>query len=231
MEVFGATTEELAEFAKSLGEQGFRGKQLAQWIYKRNVRDFSEMTDLSAGLRKNLEEKATLSRSKIRTRSESGDGTTKYLLELADGRTIESVLLPYEDRVTVCVSTQIGCAADCSFCATAISGFERNLSAGEIVDQVLTLQEDGGRRITNVVFMGMGEPLLNYANTIKAIHLLNHEIGISMRKITVSTVGVIPFIKKLMEEKLQLTLAVSLHAPDDELRRQIMPMARKYDLR
>lgn len=215
---------------QNLGEPKFRGKQVAQWIYKRNAGSFEQMTDLPAALRQKLAQCASFTRSRVLKKSESPDGTVKYLLELSDSRTIESVLLPYEDRVSVCVSTQVGCAADCSFCATAISGLERSLTAGEIVDQILTLQEDGGRRITNVVFMGMGEPLLNYANTLKAIHILNKEVGIAMRKITVSTVGIIPFIRKLMDEKLQLTLAISLHAPNDELRQQIMPLTRKYPL-
>jgi 23S rRNA (adenine2503-C2)-methyltransferase len=149
---------------------------------------------------------------------------------MEDGQRIESVLLPYEDRVSVCVSTQVGCPMACAFCATGISGLVRDLTAGEIVDEVLTLQHDSSRRISNVVYMGMGEPLLNYDNVVRSLHLLNDEVGIGMRHITISTVGVTPRIRKLADEKLQVTLAISLHAPNDELRRSIMPAAARYPL-
>ncbi|MBI2844526.1 MAG: 23S rRNA (adenine(2503)-C(2))-methyltransferase RlmN, partial [Armatimonadetes bacterium] len=177
-----------------------------------------------------LEAASTLFRARTLARSPSTDGTTKFLLELSDGQRIESVLIPYTDRLTVCVSTQVGCAADCSFCATAAAGLTRNLSAGEIVDQALTLQGHAGERVTNVVFMGMGEPLLNYDEVIKSVRLLNSEVGIAMRKMTVSTVGITPRIRKLQSENLQLTLAISLHAPDDELRRRLVPLALRYPL-
>ncbi|HPP75034.1 MAG TPA: 23S rRNA (adenine(2503)-C(2))-methyltransferase RlmN [Armatimonadota bacterium] len=230
MEVFGATRAELEELAVKLGEPKYRGGQLADWIYKKDADDFDEMTNLPLSFRQKLEKSALLTRSKIVKRSTSRDGTAKFLLELADGQQIESVLLPYEDRVTVCVSTQVGCAAGCQFCATAIGGFIRNLTPGEIIDQVLTLQREAGRRVTNVVYMGMGEPLLNYDAVLASIRLLNSEVGISMRKITVSTVGIVPRIKKLQSEDLQLTLAISLHAPDDDLRRRLIPLAERYPL-
>lgn len=230
MEVFGATKEELARLATSLGEPEYRGKQLAEWLYRKSAKCFSEMTNLPAEFRRKLGATSSISRSKVQERSSLRDGTTKFLLELFDGERIESVLIPYEDRVTVCVSTQVGCAVGCTFCATADAGFTRNLTAGEIVAQVLTLQGEAGRRVTNVVYMGMGEPLLNYDEVLKSIRLLNREVGISQRKITVSTVGITPRIRKLKEEALQITFAVSLHAPDDALRSMLIPLADRYPL-
>ncbi|MEN6373043.1 MAG: 23S rRNA (adenine(2503)-C(2))-methyltransferase RlmN [Armatimonadota bacterium] len=230
MEVLGATSTELEKLAVELGEPAYRGRQIAEWVYKKNADSFSSMTSLSAAFRGKLESAASLFRSEIIKRSKSRDGTAKYLLKLSDGQCIESVLLTYEDRVTVCVSTQVGCAAGCVFCATAMSGFIRNLTAGEIVDQVLTLQREAGQRVTNVVFMGMGEPLLNYDEVLKSIRILNKEVGIAMRKMTISTVGIIPRIRKLQSEGLQLTLAISLHAPDDNLRRELIPFAERYPL-
>ena len=230
MELFGLDSAELSQYCKKLGHSSFRGKQIADWLYKKFVRDIDQMTNLPAVVREQLAGEATITRSEIIKESRAKDGTTKFLLKLGDGETIESVLLPYSDRTSVCVSTQVGCAAGCLFCATAECGFVRNLAAGEIVDQVLTLQERGGARVTHVVFMGMGEPLLNFDNLLQAIHLLNKEIGIGMRHITVSTVGITPTIRKLEELDLQITLAVSLHAPDNELRNKIVPMSAKYTL-
>ena len=228
--LLGMSTSELEELAVSLGQPRFRGKQIATQLYKRNVKTISEMSDLPASLRAQLEEAAVLCRSRIVTAARSPDGTTKFLLGLEDGMTIEAVLLPYDDRVSVCISTQVGCAAGCMFCATAIGGLARNLTAGEIVDEVLTLDRESPRRISHVVYMGMGEPLLNFDEVIKSIRLLNNEVGIAMRHITVSTVGITPRIEKLAEERLQITLAISLHAPNDELRRRIMPIAERYPL-
>lgn len=230
MECLGASTEELVALAVGIGEPRYRGRQLAEWIYRKSAASFADMTDLPAKLREKLASSASLTRAEIVTRSDSGDETSKFLLSMADGERIESVLIPYADRVTVCVSTQVGCAAGCEFCATATDGFVRNLSAGEIVDQVLTLQSESGRRVTNVVFMGMGEPLLNWDAVVKAVHLLNEEVGIAMRKITISTVGITPRIRMLQELNLQLTLAISLHAPDEELRRRLIPLASRYPL-
>ncbi|MBI2842551.1 MAG: 23S rRNA (adenine(2503)-C(2))-methyltransferase RlmN [Armatimonadetes bacterium] len=230
MEVFGAATAELERLAADLGEPPYRGRQIAGWLYRKNAGNFSAMTDLPAEFRRKLEAASTLFRARTLARSQSADGTTKFLLELSDGQRIESALIPYTDRVTVCVSTQVGCAADCSFCATAAAGLTRNLSGGEIVDQVLTLQGHAGERVTNVVFMGMGEPLLNYDEVIKSVRLINSEVGIAMRKMTISTVGITPRIRKLQSENLQLTLAISLHAPDDDLRRRLIPLAQRYPL-
>lgn len=229
--LLGMTGHELEALAASLGERSFRGRQIAAWLYKRNASSIEEMSDLPALFRSELGRAARLNRVRVLARNEAPDGTTKSLLELEDGERIEAVLLPYEERVSVCVSTQVGCAAGCSFCATAIGGFARDLTAGEIIDEVLTLQQHNPRRITHVVYMGMGEPLLNYDNVLKSIRILNKEVGIAMRHTTISTVGITPRIRMLAEEKLQLTLAVSLHAPNDELRRRIIPLAERYPLR
>ncbi|MCE5315615.1 MAG: 23S rRNA (adenine(2503)-C(2))-methyltransferase RlmN [Armatimonadota bacterium] len=231
MELFGRNRAELESFCKQLGHSSFRSKQIADWLYKRGARDFSEMTNLPGALREELAESSSITRAEIVKQSKSPDGTVKYLLKLGDGETVETVLLPYPDRVSVCVSSQIGCSAGCTFCATAESGLVRNLTAGEIVDQVLTLQEHSGKRVTHVVFMGMGEPLMNMPNVLKAIHLLNEEVGIAMRRLTISTVGITPAIGKLAEMDLQLTLAISLHAPDDALRQKLIPLASKFPLR
>jgi 23S rRNA (adenine2503-C2)-methyltransferase len=228
MELFGRDRAELESFCKQLGQSSFRGKQIADWLYRRGARQISKMTNLPGAFREQLDASSSITRSEILKKSKSPDGTTKYLLKLADGETIETVLLPYSDRVSVCVSSQIGCSAGCMFCATAECGLVRNLTPGEIVDQVLTLQEQAGERVTHVVFMGMGEPLLNLQNVLRAIRLLNEEVGIAMRRIAVSTVGITPAIKKLAEMDMQLTLAVSLHAPDDELRQSLIPLASKF---
>ena len=226
--LLGMTTPEFEELAVSMGQPKFRGRQIAARLYKQNVSSLSDMPELPASFRERLEGETVLRRIHIAAAAKSADGTTKFLLELEDGMAIEAVILPYEERVSVCVSTQVGCAAGCIFCATAIGGLARNLMAGEIVDEVLTLQRDSPRRITHVVYMGMGEPLLNYDEVLKSIRILNGEVGIAMRHITVSTVGITPRIEKLAAERLQITLAISLHAPNDALRRQIMPIAERY---
>ncbi|MEO0853769.1 MAG: 23S rRNA (adenine(2503)-C(2))-methyltransferase RlmN, partial [Cyanobacteria bacterium J06648_11] len=169
-------------------------------------------------------------RSRIHHRSESPDGTIKYLLRLKDGLIIEAVGIPSDKRLTVCVSSQIGCPMACDFCATGKGGFTRNLETYEIVDQVLTVQEDFQRRVSNIVFMGMGEPLLNTQNVVAAVRSLNKDIGIGQRMITVSTVGIPGRIRRLAEEQMQITLAVSLHASNQALRRQLIPSAEKYPL-
>lgn len=230
MELIGLDRAELSILCEQLGHSSFRAKQIADWLYRKGVHDISQMTNIPASMREELIRTATLSRANPVRESRASDGTTKYLLRLADGETIESVLLPYPERTSVCVSTQVGCRAGCLFCATADCGFVRNLTAGEIVDQVLTLQELGGTRVSHVVLMGMGEPLMNLANVVKALHLLNDEVGISMRRITLSTVGITPAIRKLAAMDLQITLAISLHAPTDDLRRKLIPMAERFPL-
>jgi len=230
MELLGATSKELQELCDKLDQPAYRAKQMASWLYKSGASSIDDMNNLPKELRSRLAADHTLSRSRIVTESSAPDGVRKFLLELTDGQRIESVLLPYPDRLTVCVSTQVGCAAGCVFCASGELGLARNLTPGEIVDQVLTLQKQAGKRVTNVVYMGVGEPLLNYANVLKSVRLLNEEVGVSARRITVSTVGVTPRIPDLARQGTQITLAVSLHAPDDALRGQLIPLARKYPL-
>lgn len=227
----GMTTPELESLAESLGQPRFRGKQIAAWIYKRNARDISQMTDLPAAFRETLAQRSVIAHPTVVSSDQALDGTAKFLLELEDRQRIEAVLLPYEGRISACVSSQVGCAVRCSFCATGMGGLCRNMTAGEIVDEVLTIQRETSCRISNVVYMGMGEPLLNYENVMKSIHLLNDEVGISMRHITISTVGVTPRIMRLAREKTQLTLAVSLHAPTDIVRKKIVPLAARYPMR
>jgi 23S rRNA (adenine2503-C2)-methyltransferase len=225
----GLSRAQLREWVQAtLGEPAYRGTQLARWIYEKAVADFSVMTDLPAALRTRLNDIAVVSPNAISAVQRSQDGTVKCLLRLADGNEVECVLLPYEDRVSVCLSTQVGCAMGCRFCATAQGGYTRNLTAGEIVDQLLHLQRLSERRITHAVLMGMGEPLLNFENMLTALRLIHDEVGISYRRITVSTVGIVPKIYALAEQNLPITLAVSLHAPDDETRAKIMPVNRKW---
>jgi len=227
----GKDTAELEQALTALGAPAFRGRQLAQALYKRYARDFDGITDLPRELRAKIAETFVVAPSVVRQASSAPDGTVKYLLDLADGEVIESVFLPYPGRVSVCISSQVGCPMACSFCATGTEGLARNLTAGEIVDQVLLMQSlHPDQRITHVVLMGMGEPLLNYNNVLKAVRILNAEVGIAMRHITVSTVGVVPNIRKLAEEDLQLTLAISLHAPNDTLRSELAPLNDKYPI-
>jgi len=214
--------------SETLGEPAYRGTQLAKWIYEKAAADFDRMTDLPAALRARLNERAVVSPNAVSLTQRSKDGTVKCLLRLADGNEVECVLLPYEDRVSVCLSTQVGCAMGCRFCATAQGGYTRNLTAGEVVDQLLHLQRLSERRISHVVLMGMGEPLLNLENVVAALRLMHDEVGIGYRRMTVSTVGIVPKIYELADYDLPITLAISLHAPDDETRARIMPVNRKW---
>lgn len=233
-ELVGCTQQEIEGALAPLGEPRYRGLQIARWIYQRRAERFSEMTDLPVSLRERLGQTATLSRLRVAARSDApGDLTTKFLLEMPDGMAVETVLMRYDDgRRSVCVSTQVGCGMGCTFCATGMVGLVRNLTAGEIVDQVLLAGGETGERVTHAVFMGMGEPLANYDATLRAVHLLNATYGprISMRHMTISTVGIVPQIRRLGKERLQLTLAVSLHAPDDDLRSQLVPVNRRWPL-
>lgn len=213
------------------GEPAYRGRQIAHWLYRRFASDWERMSDLPQTLRKRLAEEFTLRTTRVARRDAAPDGTIKYLLGLPDGERIETVYLPYADRVSVCLSSQVGCPAGCTFCATAQGGLARNLTAGEIVEQVLILQEEHpNRRISHAVFMGMGEPLFNYENVVRSVRLLIREVGMSGRNLTLSTVGVVPGILRLAEENLPITLAVSLHAPEDDLRQRLIPTARKWSL-
>ncbi len=224
----GATREEILQVVRTLGQPDYRAQQIAEWVYRKGARLYDEMTNLPLSLRQALPELLPLRRLEVVRAQQSADGTVKYLFALADGERVEAVFLPYDDRTSVCISSQVGCAAGCRFCATAQMGFTRNLTAGEMVDEVLSIRQISGQRISHVVYMGMGEPLWNLQELVKSILLLNREVGISQRHITVSTVGVVPAIYELAQHRLQITLAISLHAPNDELRARIMPVGRKW---
>lgn len=226
----GLTTNELSDLAIQRGQPAYRGKQIAGWIYRRGAQTLDAMTDLPADLRVRLTETHTVGLPEVAHRDLSEDETVKYLMRMEDGLTVETVLLPYPDRVSICLSTQIGCPAGCTFCATAQGGLARNLTAGEILGQILRAQAESERRISHVVYMGMGEPLFNYEATVKSLRLLGEEVGLSLRNLTLSTVGVVPGIRALARENLPVTLALSLHAPDDALRAQLIPTARKWPL-
>ena len=225
----GQSLEELIEWVQAQGQAAYRGKQLHQWIYGKYVRDVADITVFSKAWRAEMAD-VRIGRSQLHFRSVAPDGTVKYLLKLADGHIIEAVGIPTEKRLTVCVSSQVGCPMACDFCATGKGGFLRNLETHEIVDQVLTVQEDFDQRVSNIVFMGMGEPLLNRRSVVKAVRSLNQDVGIGQRSITVSTVGVPGQIRRLAGEQLQITLAVSLHASNQALRETLIPSARKYPL-
>ena len=215
--------------------EGYRRNQLLEWVFKRGVGSFGEMDNLPKSLRDDLERDFTLSAfSKVET-FPSSDGSTKYLYTLLDGRQMEAVLMPYADRTTICVSTMVGCPAGCSFCATGKLGFGRNLTAGEVIEQILYAARDQGiapGAIRNLVFMGMGEPLLNYDNTLTAARIMLHEdgLGMSQRRVTLSTVGLPKQIVKLAGEDVTVKLAISLHAPDEETRKAIIPTAHAHTI-
>lgn len=227
----------LNEFSANLSarrEPAYRARQVWQWLFQKRATAFAEMTNLPAEFRTRLEREFMIGRLGIQRLVESRDGTVKFLFALMDGESIETVLIPEPKRLTLCISTQAGCGFGCAFCATALLGLKRNLTSGEIIDQVLEASRNlpPAKRITNLVLMGMGEPLANYVQTIKALVILTdtaYGIGISPRRITLSTVGLVPQIHKLMDET-DVNLAISLHAPTDELRARLMPVNRKYSL-
>src|SRR3989304_10562901 len=225
---------ELEDFVLKLGLQKYRGRQLFHWVYGKCADSFDVMTDLSKEIRELLSQKAYISKLIEIRKQVSSDGTEKFLFELEDGHRVESVLIPEEERLTLCISTQVGCGMGCTFCLTGKRGLIRNLKSSEIINQFLTIQKNlpGDKWITNIVFMGMGEPLANYKNTIKAIEILTHPHGIafSARKITLSTSGLIPQIKRLGESGLNINLAISLNASADEQRCIIMPINNRYPL-
>jgi 23S rRNA (adenine2503-C2)-methyltransferase len=225
----GASLAELTAWMQTQQQPAYRGQQLHQWIYQRGVRSLHEISVLPKQWRA---ERADwdLGRSTIYHRALALDGTVKFLLQLKDGQIIETVGIPTEKRLTVCVSSQVGCPMACDFCATGKGGFKRNLERHEIVDQVLTVQTDFQQRVSNIVFMGMGEPLLNADNVLAAVRSINTDIGIGQRLITISTVGIPGKIRRLAEHQLQATLAVSLHASNQALRETLIPSARQYPL-
>ena len=226
------TQQELARFLKELGEPAFRAKQVFTWLH-RGVTSFEDMTNLSKPLREKLAERCFITAPIVARKQESRlDGTIKYLWELSDGNCIETVLMQYHHGNTVCISSQVGCRMGCAFCASTIAGKVRDLRPSEMLDQVLFTQLDSGREVSNIVLMGIGEPLDNMENVLRFLELVNHPDGmnIGMRHISLSTCGVVPGIDALAEKELQLTLSVSLHAPDSETRSRIMPVNRAYDV-
>jgi len=226
--------EELKEVLSAWQEKPFHTGQIFSWIYKRGVADFQLMSDLSAPLRKKLKENFSVRGLKPVEKLESSDGTEKFLFALKDGNLIEAVVIPAEGRVTACLSTQAGCKYRCSFCASGLGGFKRNLSCGEILEELLYLENSyKKKKITHVVFMGTGEPLDNYDNLLRAVRMINSKeaFDIGARRITVSTCGIIPGIKKLAQENLQIELSISLHAADEKLRSRLLPVNKIYPLK
>ena len=243
IEVRSLLLNELQEELQKLGEPSYRAGQIADWLYKKRVKSFDEMTDLSRDLRAQIANQFAFSKLDIVRVLGSHDTTRKFLFRLSDGNLIESVLIPASpasrdrgrgssDRRTICLSTQVGCAYGCKFCASGLEGFSRNLRPNEIIDQIIAIEAASGEKIDNIVFMGMGEPLANFENVMRAIRMINASwgLGIGARHITVSTSGLAPQIKKLADEPLQIRLAISLHAATDEVRDQIMPINRKYNI-
>ncbi len=227
------TLEELTQAMKDMGEPAFRGRQIFTWLHQRGAASFEEMTNLSKPLREKLENIYYIDVLRVARKQVSRlDGTVKYLWELMDGNCIETVLMQYHHGNTVCISSQVGCRMGCAFCASTIGGKIRDLRPSELLDQVLFTQRDSGKTISNIVLMGIGEPLDNLDNVLRFLELVNHRDGldIGMRHISLSTCGLVPGIKRLGELKLQLTLSVSLHAPDSETRSRIMPVNRAYDV-
>jgi 23S rRNA (adenine2503-C2)-methyltransferase len=236
----GIILEELADFLQKRGAPSYRAKQITDWIYKKRVASFDAMTDLPNELRVQLAAEFDSPKTEVVRVLGSKDTTQKFLFRLRDQNLIESVLIPASpalygqrsDRRTICVSSQVGCAYGCKFCASGLEGFSRNLLANEIVDQLIAVEDAAGEKIDNVVFMGMGEPLANFENVMRAIRIINADwgLGIGARHITVSTSGLAPQIRKLAEEPLQIRLAVSLHGATDEVRSRIMPINRRYNI-
>ena len=223
---------ELKEELISIGEKPFRAEQIFKWLYQEKVKSFDDMTNLSLELREKLKQNYTICNFKILRKQESKDGTIKYLFDVLDGNAIETVLMSYHHGYSICVSSQIGCKMGCEFCASTGINFIRNLSSGEIVEQILAVEQDTGYRISNVVLMGIGEPLDNYDNVVNAIHIINNPKGINIgaRHISLSTSGLVPKIYKLAEENIQCTLSISLHATNNEKRSSMMPVNDAYPI-
>ena len=235
----GLTLSELQSFVEELGEKKYRAAQLYSWLYAKSAQRFDEMTDISKDFRTVLSHVASISNLHLVKQRSSTDGTVKYLFALDDQNAIESVLIPSqqksseaEQRLTLCVSTQVGCPLACAFCATGAMGFTRNLTTGEIVDQVLQVQRSIQKRITNLVYMGMGEPMLNYDNVMKSVDLINDDRGLNIgtRHITISTAGYADKIRQLADEERHVKLALSLHSLDNEKRTRLMPITKKFSV-
>lgn len=237
--LLGLDRKGLQELIAGMGDKPYRVTQLMKWIYHRHVVDFDDMTDLSKAARENLHETCEITLPEVALEKWSSDGTCKWLLQLDTNNAVEAVYIPEPGRSTLCISSQVGCALDCSFCSTARQGFNRNLSTAEIIGQIYLVNkklranpETEGRQITNVVLMGMGEPLLNYKNLIPSLSLMMDDLafGLSKRKVTVSTSGVVPAMDR-MKDDIDVSLAVSLHAPNDELRNKLVPLNKKYPIK
>ncbi len=224
--------EELKEQLKEMGEKPFRAEQIFKWLYDEKVEQFDEMTNISLELREKLKQNYTMCNFNILKKQESKDGTIKYLFDVLDGNAIETVLMRYHHGNSICVSSQIGCKMGCKFCASTGINFIRNLTTGEIVEQIIKVEQDTGERISNVVFMGIGEPLDNYDNVVNAIRLINHPKGLNIgaRHISISTSGLVPKIYQLAEENIQCTLSISLHATNNEKRSSMMPVNKTYPI-
>ena len=226
--------EQLENYIESLGEKKFHAKQIYKWIHRLKATSFDEMTDISKKLRQKLDETSyILNMEIIECQKSKKDGTMKFLIKLQDNAAIESVLMRYNYGNTICVSTQVGCKMGCKFCASTKEGFERSLLASEIEGELLTVERYTGEKISNVVYMGIGEPLDNYDNVVKSIKLINHPMGLNIgaRHISLSTCGLVPNIYKLADENIQCTLSISLHATTDEKRRKTMPIANRYSIK
>ena len=223
---------ELKEELIKIGEKPFRAEQIFKWLYQEKVKSFDDMTNLSLELREKLKQNYTMCNFKILRKQESKDGTIKYLFDVLDGNAIETVLMSYHHGYSICVSSQIGCKMGCKFCASTGINFIRNLSSGEIVEQILAVEQDTGYRISNVVLMGIGEPLDNYDNVVNAIHIINNPKGINIgaRHISLSTSGLVPKIYKLAEENIQCTLSISLHEKNNKKRSSMMPVNDAYPI-
>jgi 23S rRNA (adenine2503-C2)-methyltransferase len=235
MNLLGLLPSELEDLARELGASAYRGRQLATWLYRKGALDLDAMTDLPKEFRERLAERATIELPAIERVTPSQDGSRKLVIRLRDGARIQSVLMPDDDRHTLCLSTQVGCGFECAFCFTGTMGVERNLTADEIVAQLVLANASlpEGQRVTHIVFMGMGEPLANYEATVKAIRIFTdakHGFGYPPRRITVSTVGLVSGIEKLAREDLKVNLAISLHATTDEVRGRLMPINRSWNL-
>ena len=226
------TLEELKEEIKNLGEKPFRAEQIFKWLYEDKVLSFDDMTNLSIDLRNKLKEIYEIKQFKILKKQVASDGTKKYLFDLLDGNAIETVLMQYHHGYSICVSSQVGCKMGCKFCASTGIPFVRILTTGEILEQIMAVERDENIRISNVVFMGIGEPLDNYDNVVKAIHLINNPkcLNIGARHISISTSGLVPKIYKLAEENIQCTLSISLHATTNEQRSKMMPVNNTYHI-
>lgn len=224
--------DELKDFVADIGEKPFRAKQLYEWIHQRLVLSFDEMTNLSKSFREKLKDTCTIAGARVVRRQESKDGTNKFLMRLEDGNTVESVLMKYKHGNSVCISTQVGCRMGCRFCASTVGGLKRSLKTSEMLDQIYEIQRITGERVSNVILMGIGEPLDNYDNVVKFIRMLSdgNGLNISQRNITLSTCGLVDRLKKLVEEELTITVAISLHAPNDELRKEMMPVANRFSV-